>query len=234
MLKKITFAFFITIFISINFIEAQTYSLGVYGGPESRNLSYGSNSLKKLDLGFNAGALIEFQAFGNFSFQSGIDYSNQGSKKGGFVSTSNYPNTTSNDATFAKLNYLDVPLLIKFNYTFSENSQISIYTSAGGYVGYLLSANEFFLTQDQNSINASINVKSELNELNVGVEYILGFKKYFDSNNIFIQGIGKYGLVTIQKNKNRGGNYSGSAGLNFGFTFPINLSEENNGHLKPD
>jgi len=232
--KKNIFLFVLS-FCFVNFCSAQNASIGLFGGGNARNISYGSEKFKHLNLGADFGTFAEIRLSENISLQPMLEYSAQGSKHGAFDSFSNYENSDfKNDVKFGELNYLMLPVLAKVSFGFGEKSPIRLYTSFGPYAAYLLSADQILITPEGQKINGtSVDVKSGLKNINAGFEANFGLSYYYKLSSIFIQAGGNYGLIKIQKNASNGGNYSGAAALTIGYTFWFDNNFLTNGHFRP-
>ena len=148
MTKKVHLLFILALFC-FNIAQAQNASIGFFGGGNARNISYGSEKFKHLNLGPDFGAFAEIRLAENISIQPMLEYSAQGSKNGAFVSTSNYYDPSfQNDVKFGELNYLMIPVLAKVSFGFGERSPLRLYTSFGPYAAYLLSADQVLITRD--------------------------------------------------------------------------------------
>jgi hypothetical protein len=232
--KKINLLLLLILFC-FNLCKAQNASIGFFGGGNARNISYGSEKFKHLDLGPDFGAFAEFRLSENISLQPMVEYSAQGSKHRAFESFNDYNDPTlANDVKFGELNYLMIPVLAKVSFGFGEKSPIRLYTSFGPYAAYLLSANQILITPEGQKIDGtSMDVKSQLKKINAGLEANLGISYYYKLSSIFIQAGGNYGLIKIQKDPLNGGNYSGAAALTIGYTFWFDNNFLTNGHFHP-
>lgn len=233
-MKKSYYLFILTLFY-FNYSSAQNASFGFFGGANARNVSYGSYKFKHLNLGPDFGGFAEFRLAENFSLQPMLEYSAQGSKQGAFISMSNYNNDQlNNDVKFGELNYLMIPVLAKVSFGLGEKSPIRLYTSFGPYAAYLLSADQILITPEGQKINgSSIDVKSQLKNINAGFEANAGISYYYKLSSIFIQAGGNYGLIKIQKNVSNGSNFVGAAALTIGYTIWFDDNFLTNGHFHP-
>ena len=57
-------------------------------------------------------------------------------------------------------------------------------------------------------------IKDQLYTFNIGVEGNVGFNYHFGHSNIFIEGVGNYGFLNIQKGTQNGKNNTGAATTN--------------------
>lgn len=217
-------------------LKAQNLSLGLFAGPSSRNLSYGSSNIfRNPDIGADAGILAELRFSELFSFQPMLEYSAQGSKHGMFISSLNYNDPQYvNDVKFAELNYLMLPALAKFGWHLGAQSHTRFFVNIGPYAALLLSANQVLVTPSQKRIaGTEENIKPELNTFNAGVDGNIGFSYFFRLSSIFIQAGGNYGLIKLQKDQSAGTNYAGAASISVGYTFWFDDNYLTNGHFSP-
>ena len=223
--------------------------IGVEGGISIPNLSAGSGNTNPLSNGYSSrlgadfGILAEYQINKWFSIQPGINYSQQGGKHDGFQA---FPTPTEAAAAFppgeapkylyanynstAKLNYLMVPVMGKFN--FHLTNKLKLYAETGLFAGFLLSA-ETVSSGSSNvyadpagtqelpigvlPFNNSDNIKDSVNTFNFGVIGALGLSYQLGRGKIFIEGGGNYGFINIQKNADDGKNYTGAATVHIGY-----------------
>ena len=234
MRKKINLLFILT-FYFITISKAQNASIGVFGGGNARNISYGSEKFKHLNLGPDFGTFAEIRLSENISLQPMVEYSAQGSKHGALVTSADYnDNSLRNDVKFGELNYLMIPVLAKISFGFGQRSPVRLYTSFGPYAAYLLSADQILINPEGQKIDGTaVDVKSQLKNINAGFEANLGISYYYKLSSIFIQAGGNYGAIKIQKDASNGGNYSGAAALTIGYTFWFDNNFLTNGHFHP-
>ncbi len=243
---KTTQLFIIGIFILAGFgnnaAEAQT-SLGIKGGLSIPNLSAGSSS-NPLNSGYGSrlgpdlAVFANFHVSGLFSIQPQVEYSSQGGKKDGMQA---FPNSSGMGPTYlyanynseTKLNYLLIPVLAKFNFNLGEG--FKLYAMAGPNVGFLLSAKQvnsgtspiYADSQGQQAVSPPVSfdttedVKSSLQTTNFGVEGAIGIAYSFGNSNVFIEGGGNYGFVTIQKDAADGQNKTGAASVVIGYSYRL-------------
>jgi len=234
------------------FSQSDKFSLGIKAGISIPNLkASGDNPVSKgwaSRLGPYAGAIAGLKFSERFSLQAELNYSSQGGKKNGIqaISTSGFaeyipPGTTVPPYVYAnykdevKLNYIELPVLAKFN--FMINDAISFFIDAGLYGGYLVNAknvtsgssNIYFdenLTQpflpSAVSFDQTSDIKSDLKKINCGIQGGFGFElEISDKSKIMITGGGNYGLVKIQKDKSNGENNTGAATLTLGYMIQL-------------
>lgn len=216
--------------------KAQFVSYGVFAGPGTRNLSYGSgNVFKSPDFGADAGLLAELRFSEHFSLQPMIEYSGQGSKHGAFVSPLDYEQSQyPRDVKFGELDYLMVPVLAKVGWHLGDQSHMRFFVNAGPYAAFLLKADQVLINSDQKRISGTaVDVKPYLNTFNAGIDGNIGLSYFFSLSSIFIQAGGNYGLIKIQKDQSLGTNYAGGSSLAIGYTFWFDDNFLTNGHFSP-
>lgn len=127
-------------------LNAQEIKLGIKGGLKFAQIK-GENSQKNNRItDFNLGIMAEIPIANRFTFQPELLYSGQGSS--------------------VNLNYLNIPLVVKYNLT----KEFSL--EAGPQIGFLLSANA-------NGNNVKSSFKTLDFSLNFGLSYQLNNKIYF-------------------------------------------------------
>jgi hypothetical protein len=140
----------------------------------------------------------------------------------------------------AILNYLEIPIMAK--YRFSLSSRINFYLQAGPYIGFLINAKNITsgsssiyinsqgtLSVDdilqiaqmppmgEQSFNHTENITSDIHRLNIGGEGAVGFGLMMKSGELFIEGGGNYGFLTIQKDDANGTNHTGAGTITIGY-----------------
>lgn len=197
-------------------------------------------------LGGNCALFIELKFSKVFSLQPMVEYSAQGGKKDGLQALTTpdeikslYPVGQSpqylyaNYNSEAKLDYLQVPILAKFSWALGK-SPFGFFVGAGPYIGILLSAKQVTSGQSQlytnasqtetlpvgtESFNNTEDIKSQLHEINFGIEGNLGFSYTIGAHSIFVQGGGNYGFINIQKQTANGANNTGAATATIGYSY---------------
>jgi hypothetical protein len=248
-MKKLLYTFFLLSGLSA---QAQKIAIGARGGISIPNLSSSGSDQNPLNTGYSSRLGPEFGIFGEFkisklfSLVPMIEYSSQGGKKDGlqaFPVPENLaamfpPNEAptylyANFNSEAKINYLMIPVLAKFNHQFN-NSPWHIYIDAGPFVGFLLSAkqvttgnSEIYLDpsgQDALPIgsqpfNNTQDLKDQLNSTNFGIEGNVGLGYNIGKSNIFFEAGGNYGFENIQKGTQNGKNNTGAATIVLGYSY---------------
>jgi hypothetical protein len=237
-----------------NSTRAQNIALGVRGGISIPNLTSGGSDQNPLNTGYSSrlgpefGVFAEFKFSDLFSLEPMVEYSSQGGKKDGMQAFPNPGAGMPQQPTYlyadfnseAKLNYLRIPVLAKFGYTFKESS-FRIYADAGPFVAFLLSAKQVTTGNSQiyldpsgqqplpggsQSFDNTQDLKDQLNSTNFGVEGNIGLNYKFGLNNIFFEAGGNYGFLNIQKGSQNGKNNTGAATIVLGYSYWINTGNK--------
>lgn len=127
---------------------AQT-QFGLQVGINNSNISYEGADTEAVQ-GFSVGALVAFGIKNDFAIETSLKYSQKGYYNGYYV--------------YEHLNYLDVPIQLKYNYSISNN--LKLVASVGGYVAFGLN---YKAIDDLN--NTTYNYKwseSNFNQLDFG------------------------------------------------------------------
>jgi Outer membrane protein beta-barrel domain len=247
------FCLFILVFILSNISSsAQDIAIGIRGGVSIPNLTTGSGEQNPLNTGYSSrlgpefGLFAEFKISELFSLQPMIEYSSQGGKKDGlqafpvpadmaalFPPGLAPPYLYANFSSEAKLNYLMIPVLAKFGYSFPE-SAFRIYADAGPFVGFLLSAKQVTsgnseiytdpsgqqpLPVGSQSFENTQDIKDQLNSTNFGIEGNMGVSYKIGNSDIFFEAGGNYGFLNIQKGTANGKNNTGAATIVLGYSY---------------
>ena len=228
-------------------------SLGVKGGISIPDLKGSDNNPVSKGwstrLGPYAGIVTELQISDKFSLQGELNYSSQGGKKSGTLAipTSQFlkyfgidtsvmiPYIYTDGKSEAKLNYIELPVLVKMNFPLSQT--LTFFIDGGLYAGYLINAknvtegtsNIYFdenLTQPilpaPVSLDHTTDLKGDLKKFNFGIQGGLGLSYYVsDKSRLFLTGGGNYGLVHIQKDKSNGSNNTGAATLTVSYVIEL-------------
>ena len=238
------------------YLKAQRgWQAGLKGGISVPKLRAPSTSTNSFSDGFEtvfgpqAGLIAEYRFNSLFSLQSEFNYSTQGGEKNGDqrIRTSdfkayipvgvNLPQYLyGNFNNKISLVYLELPLMAKFSFPFSNKYRLAIY--GGPYAGYLIKAEgeasgkSKIYTDPQKTTELKYNgfalgevdftrkedIIDQLSKNNFGfqggssVEYATGRINYF-----FAIG-GNYGFKRLQKDPNFGNNKTGGLTLSLGLT----------------
>jgi hypothetical protein len=220
-------------------------NVGFKGGICIPNLSAGYNNQNPLSNGYSSrtGGDFGVLATGQFNkwlaFQAEIMYSQQGGKHNGLQAIPNPYGSVpqyfyANFKNTAKLNYLQIPLMARFDFRLQK--KLNLYANTGAFAGFLLSAKSVssgssYIYADKTgqqpvspsarSFDSTVDIKSSIHKFNAGVIGAIGLSYQFHFGKIFIEGGGYYGFINIQKYKADGTNYSGAATIHLGYLYAL-------------
>ncbi len=261
-MKKIAFITTLLVFLLLSKTYAQNF-VGVKGGISIPNLTDGSSQQNEINSGYSSTLGPDFAIFysahlsKHFLLSTQLEYAAEGGKKNGFqaIPTASLPGidqyfTAQNRpvpdvvyATYdskAKMDYLLLSELAKFNLPFNAKSKWSFYAEVGPFAGLLVSAHQ--ITSGNSDIYADKsqqenitentqqgpqpfdnkeNIKDDLHKGNFGVEGDVGFALNYGKGNLFIEGGGNYGFLNIQKGTANGKNHIGAGTVRLGYAFKI-------------
>ncbi len=148
--------------------QTEKVKLGVKAGLNISSLTFDENELKSSDkTGFAAGLMAEIPVAKNFSVQPELLYSQQGMK----ISYSDPDVQNSHYKSTIKLNYLNIPVMLKYYVVKGLSVQ------AGPQVGILLKANneyqDNFLGYDNRE---NLDLKDYANGVDASVNFGLGYQ----------------------------------------------------------
>jgi hypothetical protein len=200
----------------------------------------------KSRLGPYFGAFADLEINKLFSIQTEINYSAQGGKKNGVQAMpgSQFANFFSPNpppqylyATYnseAKLNYLEIPILLKADFPFS--TKWIFFLDAGPYAGFLLNAKQvnkgssnIYLDKEETQpitpqavpFDGTQDIKSDLKKFNAGIQGGVGLSVKLKSGILILSGGGNYGFIKIQKDETNGTNNTGAATVTLGYLIKI-------------
>jgi len=201
---KKTIIILCTLFLSASAIaQHQKVKLGIKAGLNLATLTFDESELDSSSkAGFTAGVMIEIPMTKKFSLQPEILYSQQGTK----TSFSDSDVTNSNYESTIKLNYLNIPVMLKY-YVIEGLS-----VQAGPQIGILLKANnkykDNFLGYDnQESFDLKEYSSGIDTSVNVGLGYQFKDKFYTDLrynisySNVFKDGDTNHFIDNDMKNR---------------------------------
>lgn len=255
-MKRISFLVsFLAIVLPVQFTCAQSFTLGARSGISIPNLSASGSETNPLNQGYSsrigpdAAIFGEYHFSSSFSLQAMLEYSSQGGKKDGLQAFPTPPPLAgmfppgeapqylyANFKSEAKLDYLLVPILAKYNWKLGSNSPWRFYADAGPFAGFLLSAHQVTsgtsmiyadphgmqpVSPSAEPFDANNDIKDQLNTFNFGVSGNVGFAYHFSKSNIFIEGGGNYGFLNIQKGTANGKNHTGAGTVALGYGYTI-------------
>lgn len=204
------------------------------------------------------GAFAEFPISRYFSFLPEINYAAQGGKRRGvqpmtipaeYLSAFQLAFGTDKDYLFAtlnnvsRINYLQVPLMIKFSYPLALQGRLKAFVQAGPYIGYLIAAKQLVKSDNLrvyldaeakkeipanlvaqffgSTIDTAIAARNDLHKLNAGIQGGAGLSYETGRSRFFLEGGGNYGLFSIQKGEEHGKNNIGAATILAGYAYNI-------------
>lgn len=201
---KKTMLILYTIFISVTVMaQNEKVKLGVKAGLNISSLNFYESELSSSSkTGFTAGLMVEIPVAKNFSLQPELLYSQQGTKTSFFdqdVTNSNFKGTI-------ELNYLNIPLMLKYYVIKGLSLQ------AGPQIGLLLKANSkyqdnFLGYENQESFNLKKYSSGIDTSINFGLGYQFKDKFYTDFrynisySNVFKDGDANYFINHDMKNR---------------------------------
>lgn len=183
--------------------QDQKVKLGIKAGLNMANLSVDESELNSSDkTGFTAGLMVEIPLAKKFSLQPELLYSQQGSK----FSYSDAEVSNSNFKSTIKLNYFNIPVMLKYYVTKGLSVQ------AGPQIGILLKSNneyqDNFLGYDNKE---NMNLKEYSSGIDTSVNFGLGYqfrdKFYADArynlsySNVFKESDVSYFINNDMKNR---------------------------------
>lgn len=233
-------------------INAQT-SIGIMAGPSVPNFSGGSNEISQ---GYESrfaphwGITIEHDLSEHFSIQPEIIFDGQGGQRNGLqpITSTSLPPLPSGGYYYANfknvaiLNYIEVPVLLHYNF---GGREMHFQVNAGPYFGYLLNATQktsgtSLIYVDKNgtpltiplppdytqtvqappqSFDASTNVRGSIHRLNAGVEGGVGVVvPLWETQSLSLDIHALYGLTNIQKYAQDGTNHTGNLLISMGYS----------------
>ncbi len=237
--------------------------IGLKGGISIPNLTAGEskndwNQNYTSRIGPYFGVLAEIPLSRHFSFQPEFVYAAEGGKRKGiqpmtipeqYLDLFQAAFNTDKDYLFAdlrnvsRINYLHIPLLLKFSYPFALNGKLAFFAQAGPYLGYLISAKQIVKAENLKvymdnsgkiqipevlvreffgaSIDTAINARNDLHNFNTGIQGGIGFSYITGKSKFFIEGGGNYGFIPAQKGDAHGKNNIGAGTVLLGYAYNI-------------
>ncbi|WP_316633810.1 porin family protein [uncultured Flavobacterium sp.] len=193
-----------TLFLSVTVIaQTQKVKLGVKAGLNLSSLTFDESELNSsTKAGFTTGLMVEIPLAKNFSLQPELLYSQQGTK----TSFSDIDVTNSNFRSTIKLNYLNIPIMLK--YYVIEGLSVQV----GPQLGILLKANNkyqdnFLGYENQDSFDLKDYSTGVDTSVNLGLGYQLKNKFYTDLrynisySNVFKEGDANHFINKDMKNR---------------------------------
>jgi hypothetical protein len=135
MKTKLVYAIVLTLFVQI--VHAQIF--GIRGGVNIANLtitSQGTDIASNSVTGFHLGPVADFKLKKNLHLNTGLLYSSKG-----------YKISLDAESTTYKMNYLDVPLNLAYNFPLGNKSYAFI--QSGPYLGYVINGKLIFGSESE-------------------------------------------------------------------------------------
>ncbi|MBE0652011.1 MAG: PorT family protein [Bacteroidales bacterium] len=185
----------------------------------------------------------------NFSLRTDLLYSSEGGKRNGFQAidaTSMNPLAPAGTYFYADfksqsiLNYLELPVMLKYSIPIKYSN---FYIDFGPYLGYLISASQktsgsSIVYADRAkttpitinpqtgepyavSFNATNDVTSSINTLNVGITGGIGYAQHIGKDQLVLDIRGAYGLNYVQKSSADGTSHTGNLLISLGYAVPL-------------
>lgn len=249
-MKKHLFIFtFIALLLLCGNLYAQDITIGAKGGFGIPNLSAGATQ-NPVNAGYSSRFGPDFGIYGEYHFSNSIsftlevEYSSQGGQKNKFQAYTVSPEMAAavgspylyaDFKSEAKINYLLLPLMVRYNWNRGNSGNTKYYAAVGPFAGFLLNAHQITsgssiiyldagksmpLTTNPQSFDATTNIKSDLYGFNLGVEGYIGISQNILENHaLFLELGANYGFLSIQKQKVNGKNYTGAAVLSLGYAY---------------
>jgi hypothetical protein len=241
--NKIFRLIFLILFLAISELShAQTWQWGLKGGLSIPKLSSsGSSEVSKGYLsisGPDLALVAEYKIGENLSLEAGMEWSTQGGQKSGLQTipaspdlAQYFPPGTNTDFLYAnfestvRLQYLMLPVLIKYTMPLGNSDRWKLYAEGGLFGAWLVTATGsaagsskvYFDKEETQQVGNVIvdfdstgSIKNQLHNGNFGVEANIGLLCQMNNTAFFIEGGGNYGLIGLQKNSQNGVNHAGA------------------------
>ena len=183
-MKNIKYFFLLLIFtMTINTSYSQSIGLGIEGGVNIANISVTPDQTTSSRTGIIIGGIVDINISKNFTIAPGIRFNMKGFS------------TTVNGVTYTdKLNYLEIPALIKVKFPLTE---VKPYIIGGPVVGFRISANE----EQSNGVNSqTVDASSAYESIDFGLIFGGGLDfKVASKTELFIQPAYCLGLSNVWK-----------------------------------
>ncbi len=232
---------------------SQNIKLGIKGGLSLPNLSSsgGSDVSKgyKTISGPDLGLVTDYSLTKKWSIETGFEFSTQGGQKSGlqtipaspelaqyFPQGSNVQFLYANFTSTVRLQYLMLPVLIKYSTDLDNSGHWKLYWDGGLFGGLLITANasatgtskvyyDKMETDQVGSVavqfDSTGNIKNQLHKANFGIQGNIGGLYHLKSISYFIEAGGNYGFVNLQKDSRNGINYTGALIFRIGVLYDL-------------
>ena len=195
------------------------------------------------------GLIIDYTISQMVSIETGLEFSTQGGQKSGlqtipaspelaryFPSGSSVQFLYANFTSTVRLQYLMLPVLIKYSMVLDDAGHWKLYWDGGVFGGLLLTANasaaggsKVYYDKAETIQVGSVavqfdstgNIKNQLHKANFGIQGNIGGLYHLKSVSYFIEAGGNYGFINLQKDSRNGINYTGALIFRIGVLYNI-------------
>jgi hypothetical protein len=232
---------------------SQNLKLGMRGGLSLPNLSSsgGSDVSKgyKTISGPDFGLVMNYTITHQVRIETGIEWSTQGGQKSGlqtipasnelaqyFPAGSNVQYLYASFKSTVRLQYLMVPVLLKYMMNLDQADHWKLYWDGGLFGAYLITAKAsaagtskvYFDKAETNPVgslaihfDSTGDIKNQLHRVNFGIEGNIGILYHTDFVSVFAEGGANYGLINLQKSSQNGINHTGALIFRIGALFDL-------------
>ncbi len=232
---------FVFFFFTTEYGFAQAWQIGLKGGLSLPNLSSAAGASDvskgyKTISGPDFALIADYKLSKKFSIETGPEWSTQGGQKSGLQTIPALPELAqyfppgtqylyANFTSTVRLQYLMLPVLLKYNMDLGRPGHWKIYVDGGVFGGLLVTAkasaagsSKVYLDKEETQPVGSVTVqfdstgdiKNQLHKGNFGIQGNLGLLYQFNSKTVFVEGGGNYGFIDLQKNSQNGINHTGA------------------------
>ena len=209
------------------------------------DVSQGYKTISGPDLGL----VVDYMIAGKVSIETGLEWSTQGGQKSGlqtipaspelaqyFPPGSNVQFLYANFSSTVRLQYLMLPVLIKYNMNLDHAGHWKLYLDGGLFGGLLITAKAsaagtskvYYDREETNQVgslavqfDSTGDIKKQLHKGNFGIEGNVGILYRLKSVSYFVEAGGNYGFINLQKNTRNGINYTGALIFRIGVTYSL-------------
>jgi hypothetical protein len=193
--------------------------------------------------------VVDYMIAGKVSIETGLEWSTQGGQKTGlqtipaspelaqyFPPGSNVQFLYANFSSTVRLQYLMLPVLIKYNMNLDDAGHWKLYLDGGLFGGLLITAKAsaagtskvYYDREETNQVgslavqfDSTGDIKKQLHKGNFGIEGNVGILYRLKSVSYFVEAGGNYGFINLQKNPQNGINYTGALIFRIGVTYSL-------------
>jgi Outer membrane protein beta-barrel domain len=248
---RLIFIIFI-LFASLPCIS-QNLKLGLKGGLSLPNLSSsgGSEVSKgyKTISGPDFGLMVDYTITDQVSMETGIEWSTQGGQKSGlqtipaspelaqyFPPGSNVQYLYANFTSTVRLQYLMLPVLLKYTIDLDEVNHWKLYWDGGVFGALMMTAKAsaagtskvYYDKEETNQVgsvavqfDSTGDIKNQLHKGNFGLEGDIGILYHLNNLSVFAEGGANYGFINLQKSSQNGINHTGALIFRIGLFIEI-------------